>query len=676
MTRWIPLCAICILLALAPGNAELRTVSPDEAARWIRHTVPLPKSIVINGKTSVPRGEVALRYDGSDQVSVQACRELKEIFRSNRRQRSPHGMAIRRMEKTAFCVALQLGGPDAEPLRKLRNSDQAYLIIPSANDKGLRLVALSPRGLYYAAKTLQQLVRAKSSADTAVIPIMRVKDWPDMEDRGLWGCDAYLHSAWLAERKMNYCEQIAIVGVDEQGKPHAEPKPVNAPMIKDGPPRGINFVPVVLHLEQLLSRIVKSYPRLQGTGGAESAICYSQPEFTDLLAEWIAQLGRVPGVREVDVWMTENLQQQGGCTCPECSKTDRSVLEARTILAAWNKAKEKVPGLGLRILTSEETENSNKLVFRELPPDVKVWYYHSLLTYNTGQTPILWRKYLADFARSGRWLGVCPNLGNAVNFVCPFTGADFVRYRMREFVDKRVSGLIGYPSPEIKYYRFNVEAAAEWSWNSKGRSPHEFALSWAVREGLKDPEKFAEWSELVGPVEWDIYGSEWPAGEQRNVPGHVADLLKEGRLPRLGDVLWEAFRVPFGDIKTPWQLDRDVANAEKAVRLAEEMGIPELVHESLIAQGYINSLKALYELGKIVKPDGIALENREAARRWFETYDRSLKQVTDELPKWEAIVTEGSDNRHFTDVPVKVITEIIAQMDEVAVGIGVEPKRE
>ena len=190
------------------------------------------------------------------------------------------------------------------------------------------------------------------------------------------------------------------------------------------------------------------------------------------------------------------------------------------------------------------------------------------------------------------------------------------------------------------------------------------------------PLSLADLADLVGPVEWDVYGSEWPAGEQRGVPGHVADLLKEGRLPRLGYVLWDAFRVPFGDIKTPRQLDRDVANADKAVRLAKDMGIPEFVHESLVAQGYINSLKALYELGRIVKPDGIAPENRDTARRWFEMYDASLKQVADELPKWEAIVTEGSQNRHFTDKPVQVITEIIAQMNEVAAGMGVEPKRE
>lgn len=666
------LAAIIVCTLFAPAaHAGCRAVSQDEAAQWIRYTIPLPKSIVITGKATVPRDEVALSCDSSDLVSVQACRELKEIFRRDRQPSPANGIELKRIQKTTFVVALQLGGPESVQLKALRNSDQAYLIIPGANDKGLRLIALTPRGLYYAAKTLQQLVKPRATPNSVEIPIMRVKDWPDMEDRGLWGSDSFLHSKWLADRKMNLVEQIVAVGVDDLGKPFARPKPGHEAVLKDGMPRGVKFMPSILHLEQLGARLFPKYPSLKPTSGNESAICYSQPEFKDILAEWIVQLASIPGIREVDVWMSENLHQKGGCTCAECSKTDRDLLEARTVLAAWEKARKRVPGVGLRLLTSEETEDGNRLIIRELPKEVKFWYYHSLLTYNTGHDPML-RKYLADFTRGGGWVGVTPNLDATVHWTSPFTGAHFIRYRMREFVDKRFSGLTGYATPRILYSRFNVEGAAEWSWNSKGRSTREFALSWAVREGLKDPEKFAEWAELVGPVEWDVYGSHWPSGEQRNVPGHVADLLREGRLPRLGYVLWDAFRVPFGDIKTPWRLDRDVASAQRAVELSREMGIPEFVHESLIAQGYIRSLKALHELGKVVKPDGIAPENRESARRYFEMYDAGLAQASDELPKWEAIIAPGAGDRRFADKPVRVITTARDEMRALAAERGIE----
>jgi hypothetical protein len=638
-------------------------VTSEEARAWIRHVVPLPKRINIAAKRILTPGEAVVVTDSeSDLVVAQACRELREAL--------GQGNVGKR---AAFTVKLRLGGPEAEKLRTLKNSEQAYTIVPGDANKGLRLVALTPRGLYYAAKTLQQLITARATAGTVEIPIMRVTDWPDMEDRGLWGSDSYLHLRWLADRKMNYIEQISLVGVDENGRPHAGIKPQHEPLLRDAPKYGIKFVPVVLHLEQVGGRgVFQAYPNLKGKSPHEGAICYSQPQFVDILAEWIAQFGRLPGVDEVDVWMTENLAQKGGCQCPECKKVDRSVLEARTILAAWKKAKEKIGDVGLRILTSEETEYSNQLVFRELPPDVKVWYYHSLLTYNTGETPVLWRDYLADYARSGRWLGVCPNLDATVHWTSPFTGADFVHYRMNEFVDKRLSGLIGYATPSILYSRFNVEAAAEWSWNAKGRSPHEFTLSWAVRRGIENPRKFAEWADAVGPVEWDVYGSHWPSGEERTTPGPSAKRLREGTLPDLGYVLWDAYRLPFGDIKSEEQLNGDVAAAARAVKLANEMGVPEYIHESLVAQGYINSLKALWELKPLVTPNGISEENKRKALRYFRVYLNSLKQVTDELPKWESSVAPKTESLRFTKEPVEVIEGMIEQMKSVAAALGVE----
>lgn len=668
----------CILLAciLVGGSAaagiRATPVSGEEAAQWIRYTVPLPKQISITSKVILPRDDVALRCDDKGPLSIQACRELRDVVCPSRLWQDSN-LPKKPLQKTTFCIALQTSGAEAEKLRALKNSDQAYCISPGENGKGLKLTALTPRGLYYASKTLQQLVRAKSTETTAVIPIVRVTDWPDLADRGFWGTDTFAHVRWLSDRKLNYVEQISAVGFDEQGKPFARVKPEHGLVVEEGPKHGIEFVPVILHLEQLGPRILAHYPNLKAQGGGQGAVCYSQPQVADILAEWMIQFGRTPGIREVDVWMSENLKQKGGCTCPECAKTDRSVLEARTILRAWEKARNAVPNLGLHILTSEETEKSNPAILKELPPDVKVWYYHSLLTYSNGKTPML-HQYLTDYARSGRYVGVVPNLDSTVHWASPFTGAGFVHYRMNEFVDKGLSGVMGYVTPRLYCFFFNAEAAAEWSWNAKGRTPHEFALSWAVRQRYRDPARFAEWADTIGPVEWDCFGSHWPSGEQRKQPASVATLLRQGKLPHLGGVLWGLYRVPFGDVKTAEQLDADVAAAGKALRLAKALNDPSIINESLIAQGYISSMKALYELGRIVTPQGIAPQDMAAARKYFRTYADSLNQVIRELPKWETSITRTDDPGAFPDKPIKTMQEMVSEMRSVATDLGIDMK--
>jgi hypothetical protein len=222
----------------------------------------------------------------------------------------------------------------------------------------------------------------------------------------------------------------------------------------------------------------------------------------------------------------------------------------------------------------------------------------------------------------------------------------------------------------VRYARFNVEAAAEWTWNVDGRTPHEFALSWAVREGLADPEKFAEWSNLLGPVAWDVYGSEWPAGERRNHPGPVAEALRKGNLPELGDVLWGVYPAPWGDFKSPQQLDDDVAAAAQAVQWAREMGLPEFLQESLIVQGYVNALKSLWELKQLIGPAGLAPENREKARRYFQMYLDALRQSAQALPEWEAAAAPGSDARGSVQKPVETIQGMIEQMKATAGELG------
>ena len=651
----------CFLTVASPARARLQivAVSPDEATSWSRHVVPLPHELTIHRKVVVAPGEVAVVAPAdSSPVVEQAAQNLRKVL----------GSAV----GNSFTLTLQLGGAEAESLRTLPNSSQAYRIFPEANDKGLRLVALDPRGLYYAAKTLEQFIRARATKERVEIPVLSVVDYPDMEDRGLWGSDSFLWLEWMAERKMNVDEQISALSVDPQTKRgRAAPKPGYETIVTVGPRHAVQPVPVILHLEQLSGKgVFEAYPSLRAQGGQEGAICYSKPEFVGVLADWIVDLRHLPGVKDVDIWLAENLHGQGGCRCAECRKVDRSVLELRTILAAWRLAKQKVGDVGLRVLTSEETYPSHALMFRELPPDVKLWYYHSLFTYNTGESPMITGE-VEKLASGKHWVGVCPNLNANVGRANPFTGAQFIHYQMNEFVSKNVKGLIGYATPRVRYARFNVEAAAEWSWNAKGRTPHEFALSWAVRQGIRNPQKFAEWSDTLGPVAWDVYGSDFPAGDVRRVPGAVAENLRKGKLPELGTVTYGVFRAPWGDIKSAEQLNNDVTAAARAVVLAREMGESEFIQESLVVQGYVNTLKSLYELKQFVTPQGIAPENREAAKRYFQTYLDSLKQSATALPEWESTIAPKSGKERFTGRTVELLQNMTKQMEETAVGLGV-----
>jgi len=402
-------------------------------------------------------------------------------------------------------------------------------------------------------------------------------------------------------------EQISAIWVDEKGRGRGRLKPGCEPMIAEGPRYGIHPVPAVVHLEQLSGKgLFEAYPQLKARAGQEGAVCYSQAAIVDVLADWIVELGSLSGVSEVSVWMTENLHRQGGCRCDDCARTDRSVLEIRVILDAWRKARERLPQVGLRVLLSEETYRSNHLVLAELPHEVKLVYYHSLRTYTAQRRPMVY-PLMAEYAAKSRWLGVCPQLTGFVGPATPFSGADFVRYRMEEFVKNRVSGFTAYVTPLLAHARFNVEAAAEWSWNLRGRTTREFALSYAVRHRIDPPELFAEWSETIGPVSWDLYGSEWPTGELRRSSTPVVEALRTGSLPELGALRGNFYPHPWGQFRSGQQI-------------------------------YIRSLTALYDLREIVRPHGIAEAHRPRAARAFREFVEACRRAESSLRAWSELI--------------------------------------
>lgn len=644
MNRLVGAVLAVALLSVVTGSVSYAAriaVTADEITTWTRLTVPLPKSMQILGKVPVDCDRVAIVLPASSDIKVpQARKELRLALGLSETGDDP--------SNPLFTITLQLGGAESSGLSALANSDQAYKILPEPGDTGLRLVALQPAGLYYAAKTLAQMLPWRVSSGSVEIPIIEVLDWPDIADRGLWGCDHFLWLKWMGDRKMNIGEQISAREVREDLRGYSYLKPGRETMVTEGPYYGVKPVPVTLHLEQVYaSGLFTYYPQVIGVGGQYGCICYSNGAFTHVLADWIVDLASLPYVEGVDVWMAENLHGLGGCHCAQCSLWDRDVLEANTIVAAWNEAKARLGRyIKLWILTSEETYSSNTQVFAAVPNDVRIWYYHSLYTYITGRNEMI-PSNVENVAKSGRYAGVCPLISSTGRQ--PFTSAEFIKYRMNEFANKKLRGVLGYavPPPLVKFVGYNVEAEAEWSWNSTGRSAHEFAASYAVRKGYLDPEKFADWADAIGKLELDLYGSDWPTGEGRHYPGYVAELLQNGTLPPLGTT-YPGFRGPWGEFLSAQQFDDDVVLACKALALAREMGIEEYYYESLYVDGLIKALRALYKLKSLVVGGTVSQQNREIARHHFGIYINSLKQCIDAVRGWCLAVNGESDTVQST----------------------------
>ncbi len=661
MRMVILLSALGSLPATETPAAEPRPVTADLARRWALHVAPLPQEMEIAAELRLERNRIGISAPPADHPVIrQAVEDLRACV--------GNGSAA----DVAFRITLHLGGAEASALESVPNRDQAYSISPESQNAGLRIVAREPAGLFYGAKTLTQLISARSTEAELCIPLLRVTDWPDISERGFWGSDSFQHLLWLGSMKMNLVEQIAAVWVDAAGKGHARLKAGREPMIEEGPRYGVRPLPAVVHLEQLSGKgLFEAYPELKARGGQEGAICYSQAPFAGVLADWIAALGSLPNVSDVDVWMTENLHGKGGCRCEDCRQQDRGVLEVRAILAAWRKAKERLPDVGLRVLLSEETYHSNHLILAELPGEVKLIYYHSLLTYTARRCEIV-HPLMEKFAAEGRWLGICPQLTGTVGPASPFSGARFVRNRMKEFVDKRVSGFSAYVTPTLNHARFNVEAAAEWSWNVKGRTTREFALSYAVRHGIEPPELFAQWSEAIGPVAWDLYGSEWPAGERRRSDTPVVEALRAGKLPELGTVRGGLFPHPWGQFRSEQEIHDGLAGATRALQLAERIGRPEIIEESRVIAGYIRSLAAAYDLGKLVGPEGTAGENRPRAAEAIQEFIDACLQAESSLRAWSKLIapeTGAAPGSRYWQI-AEVLQRTIRQMRALAADLG------
>lgn len=637
----------------------------DRLEQWKRYLLPLPHEITFEGDVEC-RPElvsVALR-PGAGAMEKNAAAMLEALCPGEKGAKPVGG---------AFSISIGLveSGPDAERLRGLPNCRQAYTIRP----EGRRLVlsALSERGITYGARTLRQLLEPNLSPDSIRIPLVSVTDWPDLDERGMWNFPTPEEwIPWMASMKLNYGKMDSTeLSTVVRGKPNSAR--IDRALMEEARLLGFNYVPLITHLNFLHDRgLFRAYPELAGKGdGAlagryfahkegnqHRAPCASNPLLVDILEEWMADIA-AQGASEVGCWLTERPAQ---CECDDCTALGQFVLEARAFVNAWKRIRPRFPEFDLRIFLSTTTSQRDYRVLAELPPEVRVGRACAAEMERVLHLPRdLTANPLLDYhASQGRWIAsydVPVNANGRVEtpeFKVPQSSPHRIRDYVGHLIRRQYSGAFGMMAWVTKGREtcgYNVAALAEYSWNLKGRSEREFAVAWATREGYVDVEAFADWSERLGPVAFDVYDSDFPVCYSW---GKAVEMVRGKHRPYLGEGMFRYY-------ENEHAFDEKVDACRRAIQIASGFESPDCVNETRVVMTYVELARGVYRVAEkvatrdLADPDvqmelQAALESLEAAgasnvaaiRHWRETLGPEPwhNRVHDAIRGTEATVRE------------------------------------
>ncbi|MFP4383911.1 MAG: hypothetical protein ACLFSE_07665, partial [Spirochaetia bacterium] len=242
---------------------------------------------------------------------------------------------------------------------------------------------------------------------------------------------------------------------------------------------------------------------------------------------------------------------------------------------------------------SQGSYHYNHLVIEAADPETQITYYDGGRTYDSSHDPMIY-PLLEKTAKSGRWLGVYPQITHSWRTVFPFTGPQFIHSRCSEFAEKGLSNVTGYAVPTNRHHEFNVMALAEWSWNPEGRSPEAFCRAFARAKGI-DPGLFTSWAMLAGDAGW------WFA--ESNL---LLRLIYSYDLSfSLAGTDGQDHRFSRSGIRYERSIiDEALDKSNRALEIAENSGIDDLIDESEALSGGLEALIAIDDLRSSGFPEG------------------------------------------------------------------------
>jgi len=637
MLTGVFLLGVLILLSQSSFAAKDDRLGKNLKA-WTERVIPLPKEIAVKDSMIIRAGEIKIHPYSSDAPQIKTALGLFNGFTQNE------------IKNVLVEISMELTGdkdsrvPEQlrERLSKLPNKEQAYAILSLEGKKKSALeiivVANAPTGLLYGARTLEQLLKLddKILADTELeVPVVSIVDWPDIKERGMWGASCAEFMPWTSRWKLNLVERYAHAYVNPKTG-NFELGTGDAGYLPRAESLGMKFIPYVPHLPGVLPRMCRELPRLASESKREhykplmDGFCFSKPEAIDLLEEiMILQINAVKGYHnELEIWFSESHSDQKLLFQKTSPGEDSYILETKALLKAFERVKKKYPGIRLRLGLTQGTHKDTGRIIDLLPPDVGLQFYHSELTYNNYRRPMIY-PLLEKFSLSGSFLGVFPEFTASHRTVVPYTGPQFVRYRLQELAEKKLSSVSGFFVPNIRYHDFNVVAMAEWSWNAHGRSPKDFARAYATVTGVCEPGLFAQWALKSGEVGWELARSRF-----------FNSLLSDFSIGFYGSV-------PFGhnpkvkDMLTVENKKKKRTVAKKALQLAQRSGNSLMIVESEFVLNALEAFQSIDVISNILHSSDIDKSAKKALTVQMDRFDIAAHGVRLSLLKWRDMVAPG-----------------------------------
>jgi hypothetical protein len=533
-------------------------------------------------------------------------------------------------------------------LKALPSSDQAYVFEPMGDD-GLLLAALHGKGLFYAAATLVQLLAPRLTHERVTLPVAEIVDWPDLEERGLWNFpDPPTWIPWLASLKLNYGKMAATqIHPVERGKPNG--LTVDRALMRHARSCAFNYLPHIMHFNFLHDYgLFRAHPELAGVGdtalsgryfahkaGNQHRVpCASRPLFTQILTEWMRSAAE-QGADEVSCWLSERPAQ---CGCRDCTAAGQFVLEARACVNAWRTIARTCPRFTIRLFLSTTTSERYWRVVAETPPQVKLERCCNTWVERVAHSPRdLYVDALFDrCAAEGRWvasydvpLGAYGRV-DTPEYKVPCSCAHRIRDYVGQLVGRRYRGAYGMMAWNTlgrETYGFSIAALAEWSWNLDGRGEREFAAAWAAREGYAQPDVVADWSERMGPIEFDVFESEFPVAYSW---GQAVRMVEQRRRPYLGEGMFRYYAEP-GDFA------RKLDVCDRALAPARGLELPHLANETRVVRSYVDLAWRVYLVAEQVATDDLAtLASQAALRAGLDELKRAGAENVAALRAWRS----------------------------------------